>query len=156
MKQVDAQRGASLANLNLVRAKLLFVPACTLCLNEFQSRRVHAITEVGRGWAVVQNVPKVGIAPPAQDLGRVFAPCQPPCRWHNAKRKIIFRADVFVRNRRPEARPSGSRFVLRIGTEKRIVATEAAVDAFFVVVPILACESALRSLLSSDLELLGS
>jgi hypothetical protein len=37
MKQVDAQRDASLSIVNLVRAKLLFVLACGLCLNESQS-----------------------------------------------------------------------------------------------------------------------
>jgi hypothetical protein len=145
MKQADAQRGASLANLNLVRAKLLFVRACSLCLNEFQSRRIQAITEVGWRWAVVKHVPQMSTALLAQD--RVS---------DHTERQINLGADIFWSNRGPEARPSRPRFEFRIRTENRVVTANAPVNPLFVIVPILACESALRSLLSSDFELLGS
>jgi len=142
--ELMAQRDSSLAKVNLGRAKLLFVLACSLCLNEFQSRRVQAITEMGWRWAVVKHVPQVSIALLALDLAS-----------DHTERQIALGADIFWSNRGPEARPPGSRFEFRIRTEKRVVTANAPVDSLFVIVPILACKSALRSLLSGDLELLG-
>ena len=57
-------------------------------------------------------------------------------------------------DRLPETGPAGARFELGRGIEKGQVAADALVDAVFLIVPVLAAESAFGALLTRDFELL--
>ena len=68
---------------------------------------------------------------------------------------VGFGQNVFIGDRRPKAWPSGSRIKLRIGFEQIVIATDALVDALFVIVPILTGESPLGSFTTGNLVLLA-
>ena len=73
--------------------------------DEPQSRLVDAIAEVGGRGAVAENVAEVGVATAAQDF--------------NAALQLILLgsegSNILMRDRLPEARPSGAGIVLGIG-----------------------------------------
>ena len=88
-------------------------------LCESQSDRIHAIAQAGGPGAIVKNVSAVSLASPA----RYGGPCHPVA-------DIYTLDDVFLRYRRPEARPAGAGFELGFRTELRGIATDAAEDSF--------------------------
>src|SRR4051812_28531940 len=109
---------------------------------QLQRRGVHAITEAGRLWAIVEDVTKMTFAACTQNLGAV-----------HEKLAIGFRLNRLRRNRRVETRPAAARFVLRFRIKKFLTAACALVNALLVTVRILAGPGALRPLLAQDVVL---
>src|SRR4051794_1767843 len=70
----------------------------------------------------------------------------------HTKTGVVDVANVLRCNRLPEARPTRSRFKLRVRTEQRVVAADAAVKTFVVQVPIFPAEGELRVRMTSDVE----
>src|SRR6266567_4457244 len=69
---------------------------------------------------------------------------------------VRFDGHILFAYRRPETWPAGAGLELRIRTEKFASAADAAVNPFFVVVPVLAAEGPLGPLLSCDFKLFPS
>ena len=74
----------------------------------------------------------------------------------HAEAAILRDLDICSRHRLGEARPACSGIELRVGREQRCAASDAAIHAFLMIVPIRAGEGALGSLLASDMVLLWS
>ena len=113
-----------------------------LCrFDEAQRGRVHAVAEASRLWAVVEDVAEVGVAFCAGDGGADEAEsCIPDFGY------------VFSGDGRPETGPSGAGFELGVGTEQRIVTTDAAVESLVMQIPVFAGEGKLRIRMTSDVE----
>lgn len=90
---------------------------------EFQRRSVHAVTESGRFWAVVENVPEV----PAAGAAHYFGTDHTMASIHN----LLHISSI---NGLKEAWPAGSRIVLGVGTEQRSSASRAGVGTLFLIV----------------------
>src|SRR5271166_6631417 len=75
-----------------------------------------------------------------------FIPCHP-------QTGIAGSSDIFSCDRSPETGPSRPRLELCFRTEQCVIAADAAVDALFVQVVVLAGERSFRALLARDLEL---
>ena len=78
-------------------------------------------------WPVIEDMAQVRIALPAPDFD---AP--------HSVGAVGFRLDVFVRDRRPETRPSGAGLELRIGTEQRTATADTAIEAFLMQIVVFA------------------
>ncbi len=90
---------------------------------EFQGCSVHAVTESGRFWTVIENVSEVSAAGAANDFGAGHA--------------MRFIYDLFHMggfNRPEKAWPAGSRVVLGVRAEQWGSACRAGIGAFFLVV----------------------
>src|SRR4051812_37286125 len=70
----------------------------------------------------------------------------------HTKTGVVDVANVLRCNRLPEAGPARSRFKLRLRTEQRVVAADAAVKTFVVQVPIFPAEGELRIRMARDIE----
>ena len=114
-----------------------------LFLFEIERCRIHAKARAGRAGAVRENMPQVRIALRTQGF---YAP--------HAMTSIGFPAHFTGVQRCGETGPSRTRFKLGGASEQLRAAAHAAVDAIFVVIPILARESRLGSLLPSHVILL--
>src|SRR4029077_2826648 len=110
-------------------------------LHKFQRCGIHAIPQAGGRRAVVKNMAEVSVA---QRAVHGLA--------NHTKARIAFLANVFLRDRSPETRPPGARLKLRIRTEQCIVATDAAVEAVLVKIPVLARERPLGVRVPGDIE----
>ena len=93
-------------------------------LYEFQRRRIHAVTQTGRLWAVIKHVPKMRTAPGARDLSAA------------AETRMACRTDRVSSNRLPKTRPSSSRIIFCVRLEQRIAASRAKVNSICVGVPV--------------------
>src|SRR5690349_7487745 len=102
---------------------------------------VHAVTQTGRSRAVFKHVTKVRVAATA-DHGN-------PAHSETA---IVETGNVLLSNRLPEAGPAGAGLELRFRIEQWSVAADAAIDAFAVLVPVLAGKSALRAVVARNFE----
>ena len=71
---------------------------------------------------------------------------------NHTQARIALLANVFLRDGSPETRPPGARLKLRIRTEQCIVATDAAVEAFLVKIPVLSRERPLGVRVPGDIE----
>src|SRR5579864_8114647 len=91
--------------------------------------------------SVVEDVAEVRVALGASDCGP-----------KHAEHGVPNLAHVFGGNGSPEAGPAGSGIKLGVGAEKRIVAADAAINSFFVQVPILAGECHLGVGVAGDFE----
>src|SRR5215212_5045544 len=81
---------------------------------EAEGGRVYAVALARRGGTVLEDVPLVGAADRAVDLG--------PAHEQAA---VLLRLHVVLVERSPEARPSAARVVLGVGREERCVASHA-------------------------------
>ena len=113
--------------------------------NELQGCGIHAVAKPGRFGTVVEHVAEMRVASLAQHFVSI-----------HAEAVVAFGSDVLFRDRSGKAGPTGSRFELGVGTEQIIAATDAFIDSFFVVVPILAGEGAFGSLLPRNFVLFAS
>ncbi len=71
------------------------------------------------------------------------------------KTVVLLVFDVLLADWSPEAWPTGAGLELRIRTEQVVATTDALIDSFLMVVPVLARERPLGSFLSGDRELFG-
>src|SRR5215472_11127216 len=115
-----------------------------LGLHELQRGRVHAVTQAGRAWAVVEDVAEMGVT-----LGALHLVA------YHAQADVAAGLDVLFGDRLPEAGPAGAGIKFRRRAEKGIVAADAAEQTLRVQVPILAGESALGAGVPRDIILLG-
>ena len=99
---------------------------CLRLLYETQRGGVHAVAETGGLGAVVEDVAEVRVTFCARDGGA-----------DHTERNVANLSNIFPGDRLPEARPSGAGIEFGAGVEERIVAADAAVDAFVVEVPVL-------------------
>ena len=106
---------------------------------------IHAVPLAGRLRTIIKDVAQVRVAAAANDFGAGREPSA-----------VSDLAHVVGRDRLEEARPAGAGFELRVGIKQLLAATDAAVHARFVVVPIGAGEGSLGPFFSSDFELLRS
>ena len=97
--------------------------------NETQRSRIHAVAEMRGFWAVVKNVTEVSGAFGAGN-----------CSSDHTKVCVADLGYVLGSDRRPETRPSRSRFELRGGIEERVIAADAAIETLAVQVPVLSRE----------------
>src|SRR5918998_3497017 len=111
---------------------------------EAKSSRVNAVALAGRGGAVVEDMPLVRPARGAVNL-----------RAAHEEAAVFLDLDVPLVYRLPEARPARPGVVFRLGAEERRPASHAGVDAFALVVPILAREGPLGALHPGYAVLLG-
>src|SRR4051812_35405916 len=108
---------------------------------EAQRNAVHAVTEPGRLRPVVEDVAEMRFAKRAGYLGA-----------GHAEAGVVGREHVLLGDRLPEARPAGAGIILGVGDEERVVATDAAIEAGRMVVPIGAGEGRLGALLAGHAE----
>src|SRR5512144_1015751 len=106
---------------------------------EVERRGVHAVPQARRLRTVLEHVAEVRAAAPALDLGA-----------RHEEARVLPRLHAPGRGRRGEARPAGAGLELRLRLEQRVAATGARVGSRPVVIPVLARERALRSLLAQD------
>src|SRR5512146_266865 len=111
-------------------------------LDEFQGGGVHAVAKAGRFRTVGKNVTQVRVAAGADDLG-------PPAE----EAVVLLHPDVLLRDGGPEAWPSRSGIVFRVGTVEVVPAADALVDPFLVGVPVRSGERPLGPLFPRDVEL---
>src|SRR4026208_2345630 len=111
-------------------------------LLELERRRVNAVAQVRRLGAVFENMAEMSVAFAAHRFG---AP--------HAVAVVVLGLDVLLHRRRPETRPAGARIELGFPAEQFIAATDAAINALLVIVPILARKRPLRAFLARDIEL---
>src|ERR1051325_194213 len=116
---------------------MISLMAGSLLLLKLQRGGVDAVTQAGRGGAVVKHMPEVRVRTAAHPLGRAHEQAVVPLRF-----------DVVRPDRLPVTRPAGAGLELRVRTEQFLSAADAAIRARFVVVPILAREGALGTLLA--------
>jgi hypothetical protein len=112
-------------------------------LLEIQRSRVHAISQPRGTGTIRKQMPQMRTALCAQHF------CS-----HHAVGCVGFGADVFLDGRRGKAWPSGAGFELGIRPEQLRATADAAVNAFFVIVPIAPGEGRLGALLPRDVVLL--
>src|SRR3712207_2244207 len=74
---------------------------------------------------------------------------------HKEKAAILFGLDVLVVYGRVKARPARARIVLRLGPKERCAASDTAINAFLLIIPILPRKGPLRAVLPGDPILLG-
>jgi len=98
-------------------------------LYEAQRRRVHAVAPARRLWAIVEDVAEVGVAFCAGDGSA-----------DHTEARVAQLGDIFCRNGLPETGPSGAGIEFGSGIEQRVIATDAAVEAFVMQIPVLAGE----------------
>ena len=84
-----------------------------------QRHRIHAVAQAGRPRAIVENVAEMRVAQPAHHLAPDLA-----------QRHIHLFVDIFFGDGLPEARPARAGIELRAGVEQRVVAVDAAVQAW--------------------------
>jgi len=125
------------------RRRYLRGAAWNLAFDEVERSGVHAVTQACGTWAIVEDVAKVRIA-----LGTLYF------RTRHAKTSVHRGFNIFLRDRRPEARPTGTGLKLRIGREQGVSAAHATIQAMLVIVPVLPGKGPLRSSMPGDLELL--
>ena len=94
-------------------------------LHEVQGRGVHAVAEAGGFRAIVEDMPEMGIAFGAGNR-----------RANHPQSRVTDLGYVFFGYGSPEAGPSGAGVKFGSGVEERVVAADAAVDAFVVKVPV--------------------
>src|SRR5271165_2620603 len=98
----------------------------SLSRHKSERRGIHAIPQMRRRGTIVENMAQMRIAFSARH-----------CRSDHAITRVSDAANVFGRDRLPEAWPAGSRIELRLRVEQGIVAANTAVEALVVQVPIL-------------------
>jgi hypothetical protein len=98
---------------------------------------IHAVAQASRFWAVVENVSEVRVASLAEHFVSL-----------HSVTVISLADDIGFRDWRPEAWPASTRLKFCIGFEEVIVATDAPVNAFLVIVPILTGEGAFSAFAS--------
>src|SRR3984893_18673661 len=98
-------------------------------LHKLQRCRIHAIAQSCRLRTVVEYMPQMRVA-----LGAGHR------RPHHAEGLVSNLANILIRNRSPEARPSRSRLKLRVRAEQSIVTAHAPVQTFIVLLPVLSLE----------------
>jgi len=94
-------------------------------LHEAEGGGVHAVAEASWFGTVVKHVAEVGVAFGAGDRGA-----------EHAESGVTDLGYVFFGYGSPEAGPSGTGVKFGSGVEERVIATDAAVDAFVVKVPV--------------------
>ena len=112
---------------------------------EFQRGGVDAVAQACRRGAVVEDVPLVRPAGGAVHLRT----------QHEEEAAVLFGLDVLLIYGSVEARPARAGVVLRLGAKERRAASDAAVDAFLLVIPVLAGKGPLGAMLPGDPVLLG-
>src|ERR1700727_610887 len=109
-------------------------------LHKMHGRRVHAVTQSSRLWAVVKDVSEMSITKPARNCCALHAQAS-ICRFNH----------ILLGDRLPEAGPPGTRFEFGIGMEDSRLAADAAVETAVMQIPRIPCIRALRAGLASYL-----
>ena len=112
---------------------------------EIKRSRVDAVAQARRRGAIVKDVALVRPAHGTMNL-----------RASHEEAAILFGLDVPLVNWFVEAWPTRTGVELRLGAKERRAAANAAIDAFFFVVPVPARKSPLGAFLPRDSVLLGS
>ena len=112
---------------------------------QIERDRIHAVASACRIWTIRKNVTEVGVTARADHFSSKAS-----------RTVIILGRNTLVADGPGEARPAGTRFILRLGAEQLVSATRTAVGPISLAVVVLAGEGPLRSLLPAHLVLLGS
>src|SRR5690606_30598485 len=111
---------------------------------EIQCRAVHAIALPGRLWTVREHVAEMCVAGGAADLNTP-----------HEERAVFMFGDGVLADRGKEARPAGPGIKFGARGKQRRAAGNAPVEALALFIPMGAAEGAFRSVLASDVKLLG-
>ena len=109
---------------------------------EGERGRIEAKAQAGGLRAIFKNVPKMGSAANTFDLGPIHAVAA-----------VGFAQDVFFGDRLKETGPAGAGIELGFGREQREVATDAVVNAGFVLVIKCAAKGGFRALIARNAKL---
>jgi len=110
-------------------------------LNKLQRGGIHAVPQVGGFGAVIKKMSEVRFAFRAGNGGA-----------DHVQTAVARGTHIFLRNRSPETRPTGPGIILRIRTEKSVVAADATIETPVVDV-ILPAEGSFGARFAGDFEL---
>ena len=117
-----------------------------LCVRiEAKRGGIDAVAQARRLRAIVENVPLVCSTSSAVHLRT----------QHKEETAVLFGLDVLMIYGRVEAWPTRSRVVLRLRAKERHAASDASIDAFLLMIPILPRKGPLGAMLSGDPVLRG-
>jgi ABC-type molybdate transport system ATPase subunit len=109
-------------------------------LLKIQRCRIHAVAQTRRLRTVLKDVPQMRPALAAHHFNAA-----------HAVRIIRLRRDISLIDRRKKARPTRTRFELRLRPKQRISTADARVGAVLMMVPVFPCEGGLSALLTGHL-----
>ena len=135
----------SFASLRMTVVERISAQGITVRLHEAERGGVHAVAEASGFGAVVEDVAEVGVAFGAGDRGA-----------DHAESCVTDFGHVLFGDGSPEAGPSGARVEFRGGVEERVVAADAAVDAFVVQVPVFSGKGDFSVGVAGDVEDAGA